>query len=272
MFIDSNEKYKSPEMEQIYKNLIEQFYSLDEREQHAIFVYKSRFFLFVSKILNIENYKSLSGIELETIIKNDIDYDVMHGIFKGFHGTIGGSKLKENPIFKFIDTESFANMLESIKTVVPYIESASSKMILQEDITVYRATNGSEIPSGKLSNSGVVSTSTCKETARGFMADYDPFRPMHYGSVGTLYELEIKKGTHVMVSPKGVERRNGGILTLIDSDQNEILFLSREVEHELEPTRVLNIQGTNKTIDVIKGIVKPKGFLISEQSSNGIAR
>ncbi len=105
----------------IYEQLIEQYNKLAEEEKNAFLIYKSR----LGRAINSLNNDSL---EIQNI----------YGMYK---------KLLENPknafmafsIFKmisFADLESFTNSLREVEKIV---KEAIHKIILPQEITVYRA-------------------------------------------------------------------------------------------------------------------------------------
>ena len=126
----------------IYENLLKQYEELTEEEKNTLLVYKSRL-----------------GRAINSLDNNDLEIKEIYEKYKS---------LVENPknifmkfsVFKDISFKSLEEFIESLIKVKEKLNEISKKIILTEDITVYRAfsiSNEEELM--PLSKANLVSTS-----------------------------------------------------------------------------------------------------------------
>ena len=105
----------------IYENLLKQYEALTEEEKSALLIYKSRL-----------------GRAINSLDNNDLEIKEIYEKYKS---------LVENPknifmkfsVFKDISFKSLEEFIESLIKVKEKLNEISKKIILTEDITVYRA-------------------------------------------------------------------------------------------------------------------------------------
>ena len=126
----------------IYENLLKQYEALTEEEKSALLIYKSKL-----------------GRAINSLDNNDLEIKEIYEKYKS---------LVENPknifmkfsVFKDISFKSLEEFIESLIKVKEKLNEISKKIILTEDITVYRAfsiSNEEELM--PLSKANFVSTS-----------------------------------------------------------------------------------------------------------------
>ena len=188
----------------IYEDLIKQYEALTEEEKNTLLVYKSRL-----------------GRAINSLDNNDLEIKEIYEKYKS---------LVENPknifmkfsVFKDISFKSLEEFIESLIKVKEKLNEISKKIILTEDITVYRAfsiSNEEELM--PLSKANLVSTSlNINECSKYLISNKDY---THY-----LYQINLEKGSMVTICPYRILIDNNDRLTLTKENGSEEIIISKD--------------------------------------------
>lgn len=188
----------------IYENLLKQYEELTEEEKNTLLVYKSRL-----------------GRAINSLDNNDLEIKEIYERYKN---------LVENPknlfmkfsVFKDISFKSLEEFIESLIKVKEKLNEISKKIILTEDITVYRAfsiSNEEELM--PLSKANLVSTSlNINECSKYLIPNKDY---THY-----LYQINLEKGSMVTICPYRILIDNNDRLTLTKENGSEEIIISKD--------------------------------------------
>ena len=181
----------------IYQNLIQQYNQLSLEEQQAILIYKSRLFNLINEITSIPNFKDLTTDEIINILPNK---EQLIKEVQSFHEILNK---KENitvkySVFNLIHLDNFNILIEDIKNIYLILEQAKDKIILDNDLTVYRGISlKSKEELLEFSKGNIISTSINLD-------DTEPF--LFSNEIAILYVFQLKKGTPLLVSPTSLVR------------------------------------------------------------------
>lgn len=188
----------------IYEDLIKQYEELTEEEKNTLLVYKSRL-----------------GRAINSLDNNDLEIKEIYERYK---------ILLENPknifmkfsVFKDISFKSLEEFIESLIKVKEKLDKISKKIILTEDITVYRAfsiSNEEELIS--LSKTNLVSTSLNINECSKYLISNKGYT--HY-----LYQINLEKGSMVTICPYRILIDNNDRLTLTEDNNSKEIILSKD--------------------------------------------
>lgn len=211
----------------IYEDLIKQYNELTEEEKNTLLVYKSRL-----------------GRAINSLDNNDLEIKEIYERYK---------ILLENPknifmkfsVFKDISFKSLEEFIESLIKVKEKLNEISKKIILSEDITVYRAfsiRNEEELIS--LSKANLVSTSlNINECSKYLIPNKDY---IHY-----LYQINLEKGSIVTICPYRILIDNNDRLTLTKENNSEEIILSKDNYDFEEVTETTTEFTDNEELNII---------------------
>lgn len=188
----------------IYENLLKQYEELTEEEKNTLLVYKSRL-----------------GRAINSLDNNDLEIKEIYEKYKS---------LVENPenlfmkfsVFKDISFKSLEEFIESLIKVKEKLNEISKKIILTEDITVYRAfsiSNEEELM--PLSKANLVSTSLNINECSKYLIPNKGYT--HY-----LYQINLEKGSMVTICPYRILIDNNDRLTLTKENGSEEIIISKD--------------------------------------------
>ena len=203
----------------IYEDLIKQYEELTEEEKNTLLVYKSRLGRAINSLDNnnleikeiYEKYKSL--------VENPKNIFMKFSVFKDV---------------SFTSLEDFKNSLTEIKEK---IDEISSKIILPQDITVYRAFSIKEdehlMP---ISKTNLISTSLTMDECSKYLIPNKGYT--HY-----LYQINLEKGSMITICPYRILIDNNDRLTLTEDNNSKEIILSKDnydFEEVIETTTKFN--------------------------------
>lgn len=207
----------------MYEYLKEEFEKLSEEEKNALMIYKSRLGLAINDMNRIDEiyyfYKDIINDPKNIFLKMSV--------------------------FKDIDFSNVISFSESLDHIYEIVKKATSKIILKEDLTVYRMVSIKDDEELKdISKGTVISTSINIDTCSKFLINKEGYK--HY-----LYQINLEKGSKVGICPYSIlYNRGDNTVTLSkNSDQEEIIinkynynFENKDVhEVSLDNGIVLNI-------------------------------
>lgn len=219
----------------IYEDLKKQFQQLTEEEQNAFLIYKSKLGLAMNALHS--NPKLVEEIyeEYNELLKNPKNLFMKISVFHSI---------------SFASLDEFRKSLERILSIM---KEASKKIILKENITVYRAIS---IPKGEdfkeLSKEDFISTSLDFNECGKFFALNSNEDYVHY-----LYQMNIESGGLVGICPYTILKEKDNCLKITQRvDQKEII-LDRE-NFVFEEQMRTDIPLEDKTIHMLIVDVKVK--------------
>lgn len=205
----------------IYEDLIKQYEALTEEEKNTLLVYKSRL-----------------GRAINSLDNNDLEIKEIYEKYKS---------LVENPknifmkfsVFKDISFKSLEEFIESLIKVKEKLNEISKKIILTEDITVYRAFSISNeeklIP---LSKANLVSTSLNINECSKYLIP-------NKGHIHYLYQINLEKGSMVTICPYRILIDNNDRLTLTKENDSEEIIISKD-NYDFEEVMETTTEFTDK--------------------------
>lgn len=211
----------------IYEDLIKQYEALTEEEKNTLLVYKSRL-----------------GRAINSLDNNDLEIKEIYEKYKS---------LAENPknifmkfsVFKDISFKSLEEFIESLIKVKEKLNEISKKIILTEDITVYRAFSISNeeklIP---LSKANLVSTSLNINECSKYLIPNKGYT--HY-----LYQINLEKGSMVTICPYRILIDNNDRLTLTKENASEEIIISKANYDFEEETETITKFTDNEELNII---------------------
>lgn len=221
----------------IYEDLLKQYEELTEEEKNILLVYKSRL-----------------GRAINSLNNNDSEIKEIYKRYKF---------LVENPqnifmkfsVFKDISFKSLEEFIESLLNVKEKLDKISSKIILSQDITVYRAfsiRDDEELIS--ISKSNLVSTSLDIDECSKYIIPNKGYT--HY-----LYQLNLEKGSLVAICPYRILIDNNDRLVLTkDNDSKEIILSKDNFDFE-EVVKTESTFNSDEKLNIISINAKVKNII-----------
>ena len=197
-------------------DLIAQYNNLTEEEKSILLIYKSQLFYFINGIDNIND-------------DNRKSYIVKYNEFK---------EIMEKPenifirlsVFSDISLDSFENFLKSIDLIRKKLKLLYGKIILPNDMVLFRCNSIKEKDSiNRISIGDFISTSLDFETAENFFS---------YDGLNVTYVINVPAGTPVLVIPYSIKlivKDNKKILKVVANDnQNEVILFNDYMKFNVE--------------------------------------
>lgn len=221
----------------IYKDLLKQYEELTEEEKNILLVYKSRL-----------------GRAINSLNNNDSEIKEIYKRYKF---------LVENPqnifmkfsVFKDISFKSLEEFIESLLNVKEKLDKISSKIILSQDITVYRAfsiRDDEELIS--ISKSNLVSTSLDIDECSKYIIPNKGYT--HY-----LYQLNLEKGSLVAICPYRILIDNNDRLVLTKDNDSKEIILSKDNFDFDEVVKTESTFNSDEKLNIISINAKVKNII-----------
>lgn len=186
-----------------YEDLVIQYNNLEEEEKNLLLVYKSRLGLVIN---SLENMPGGYIQDIYTQYKQLLD--APQNLFMKY------------TVFKDISFDSYERFIASLKTVRKRLKQVVSKLVLKEDITVYRAVSIKEGETLEfISKSPLLSTSIDISTCDCFFISNSKDTYYHY-----LYQINLNQGDLVAVCPYSI---------LLDSKNNRLILTTKKEQKEI---------------------------------------
>lgn len=255
------------ESREIYKDLIRQYNSLSDEERKAIVIYKSKLYKIINLITSINGFEYLSSDE---IIERLPDVEYLKRMVLEFRDVLNRS---ENMLVRFsyfnnVRLDDFNLLIEYLRDIYFVLERAMDKIILSDDLTVYRGI-------------AVDDFNVVREVAKGNLVSTsikieDTEQYMNFRDKAVLYMIKIKKGTPLLVAPTSLvctykdredylyKKLNGipaTTLKLINREESgveEVILFKSELEFFNERTEIGEVDGKMISIRQIDAISKRK--------------
>ena len=221
----------------IYEDLLKQYEELTEEEKNFLLVYKSRL-----------------GRAINSLNNNDSEIKEIYKRYKF---------LVENPqnifmkfsVFKDISFKSLEEFIESLLNVKEKLDKISSKIILSQDITVYRAfsiRDDEELIS--ISKSNLVSTSLDIDECSKYIIPNKGYT--HY-----LYQLNLEKGSLVAICPYRILIDNNDRLVLTKDNDSKEIILSKDNFDFDEVVKTESTFNSDEKLNIISINAKVKNII-----------
>lgn len=221
----------------IYEDLLKQYEELTEEEKNILLVYKSRL-----------------GRAINSLNNNDSEIKEIYKRYKF---------LVENPqnifmkfsVFKDISFKSLEEFIESLLNVKEKLDKISSKIILSQDITVYRAfsiRDDEELIS--ISKSNLVSTSLDIDECSKYIIPNKGYT--HY-----LYQLNLEKGSLVAICPYRILIDNNDRLVLTKDNDSKEIILSKDNFDFDEVVKTESTFNSDEKLNIISINAKVKNII-----------
>lgn len=233
----------------MYNELLGQYNNLTEEEKESLFVYKTQFYDLINSVTAILDFKEL---DTDTIIKI-IDKRSLDNVLN-----FGRIISKPNNMiikYSYFNDVNFNDYDSIIRKVIKVYDDLSGiinsrKMILSDDVTVYRVvslSNGSELKD--ISRGDFVSTSMDLDKALEFISENNI----------NIYKINLKAGTPVIATPYSIVNvyptENDKLLRTSNYNimvskteaigQQEVLLSKKCLDYDLIPLKSDVIDGRN---------------------------
>lgn len=196
----------------MYQELINEYERFSETEKNALLIYKSR----LGRAINaIENDK-------EEITNIYLEYKKLLNDPKNI--------FIKMTVFQNISFETEEAFLESIKKIKEIVEQTTKKLVLKEDMTVYRIFScPKEEAPAFLAKTNLISTSLNVEKCL-------PFVIQNQGNDHYFYQLHLQKGDPIAIIPYAIllNRKENQLILSKRTDQEEILIAKENYDFEVE--------------------------------------
>lgn len=218
----------------VYEDLLEQYSNLSEEEKNVLLVYKTK----LSNAINdLDNEKLINELyeRYIKILDNPTNLFIKLSILKD----IDFSSLDA---FK-ISLESYHNKMNEV----------TNKLIINDEITVYRAFSVDE-ETNEISKDSIISTSLNIDTCLDFFIPYK--NKKHY-----LYEIKINKNSPCAVCPYQItyNSKNNQMAVSTKKDQYEIMINKKNYDFEQVFEKTTNMKnGEELTIRTVYALSKEK--------------
>ena len=221
----------------IYEDLLKQYEELTEEEKNILLVYKSRL-----------------GRAINSLNNNDSEIKEIYKRYKFLVENHQNIFMKFS-VSKDISFKSLEEFFESLLNVKEKLDKISSKIILSQDITVYRAfsiRDDEELIS--ISKSNLVSTSLDIDECSKYIIPNKGYT--HY-----LYQLNLEKGSLVAICPYRILIDNNDRLVLTkDNDSKEIILSKDNFDFE-EVVKTESTFNSDEKLNIISINAKVKNII-----------
>ena len=198
----------------MYDQLVEQFENLSEEEKNALIVYKTRLGLLINSLDDNPDYK----------FYYDRYTNIINDPLNMFFCKI---------VFKYIDMTSIDGFIESIKRIKVILDDVTTKLLIPETTTVYRAVSTDDSISD-ISKSNIISTTLSFGEALKYAIAGDNI---------AIYEIVLPEGSPCAVCPYAiVEHLTSGRLSITKSGDEEEIIINRNI-YDLDISEEYNNDG-----------------------------
>lgn len=183
------------DIQEKYSNLLKKYEMLNDEEKKAITIYSSSLFYNINEISSIDNFENMTSIEILNELTDKEEFIKRMKNYKKYIDDPSNIFLKYL-VFGKIDFNNIENFTTQMKDVYRTINQAKEKILLDEDLTVYRSCSYTE-KEYNISKGNLISTTLDPEVTKQFM--------FTNGKNNKLYVIKLKKGTPVLVNPLSIK-------------------------------------------------------------------
>lgn len=202
----------------MFEQLKKQYDLLTEEEKNIVLIYQSKLSYFINRIDYIMNSK-------QALYDFKKQYEAYKKVVLEPENIF-----VQNTIFKDINFRCFDQFIQSVWKVRRKLNDLKGKIILPEDVIVYRATTvKSENEIKDISKGNFISTTLDIEVTDDFYS---------YDGINVLYQIKLSKGTPCLVVPYSVEAtylEDKTLLKIVNHNyQSEIILFKDSFDYIVE--------------------------------------
>lgn len=249
----------------VYKDLVRQYNMLSDEEKRAIIIYKSKLYRIINLITSIDGFEYLSSDE---IIKRLPNVEYLKRMVLQFKNILnrGENMVVRFSYFNNVRLDDFNLLIDYLRDIYFILERAKDKIILNDDLIVYRGIAVDDFYDVKdVAKGNLVSTSIKIEDTEQYM---------NFRNKAVLYMIKIKKGTPLLVTPTSLvctykdredylyKKLNGipaTTLKLINRGENgveEVILFKDKLDFINEKREIREIAGKLISIHQVEAIPK----------------
>lgn len=207
-----------------YERLVNEFNKLSSEERNACLIYKSKLSYLINEISSVPDFMNLNSNEIFMKINDKNKFEEIFLNYKEIVLRLENLFIKMS-IMNSIDFSNLFTMIDSLKNIYLLLISASSKMMTEENLKLYRIVSTNE-ETDSISKGNIISTTLNKEII-------DTFAVNKYNH---LYNIEANSGIKALVIPykilidKNFERLR---IEKQDNFQQEVIIFKDDVDIEV---------------------------------------
>ena len=215
-----------------YEKLLNKYSNFTEEERKAFLVYKTSFFNLINYISSIPEFMDLDS----NILIKLIDQKILNSC-RGLEKTLQkpSNFFLKYSLFKSVDFSDDISIIEFAKNIYKLIDESFSKIVLEEDLEVYRIVSINDNMKS-LSRGDLISTTIDKNQTLNFI-DNNSKRVI-------FYKILLQAGTPVVVSPYSVIMQYENACDLLLNNDNYVIKIQ-----ETEKNRQKEILLSKKSLD-----------------------
>lgn len=208
-----------------YERLVNEFNKLSSEERNACLIYKSKLSYLINEISSVPDFMNLNSNEIFMKINDKNKFEEIFLNYKEIVLRPENLFIKMS-IMNSIDFSNLFTMIDSLKNIYLLLISASSKMMTEENLKLYRIVSTNE-ETDSISKGNIISTTLNKEII-------DTFAVNKYNH---LYNIEANSGIKALVIPykilidKNFERLR---VEKQDDFQQEVIIFKDDVDIEVK--------------------------------------
>ena len=172
-----------------YERLVNEFNKLSSEERNACLIYKSKLSYLINEISSVPDFMNLNSNEIFMKINDKNKFEEIFLNYKEIVLRLENLFIKMS-IMNSIDFSNLFTMIDSLKNIYLLLISASSKMMTEENLKLYRIVSTNE-ETDSISKGNIISTTLNKEII-------DTFAVNKYNH---LYNIEANSGIKALVIP-----------------------------------------------------------------------
>lgn len=208
-----------------YERLVNEFNKLSSEERNACLIYKSKLSYLINEISSVPDFMNLNSNEIFMKINDKNKFEEIFLNYKEIVLRPENLFIKMS-IMNSIDFSNLFTMIDSLKNIYLLLISASSKMMTEENLKLYRIVSTNE-ETDSMSKGNIISTTLNKEMI-------DTFAVNKYNH---LYNIKANSGIKALVIPyKILIDENFERLRVEKQDgfQQEVIIFKDDVDIEVK--------------------------------------
>ncbi len=244
-----------------YEKLIDKMNNLSDYEKKLLLIYNSGLSYHINEITSIDEFMNKNPDEIIEEIHNKEEFYRKFRLFAKKINMTANKEIK-NQFFDDIDFENISIFIENMKEKYMKINEVKNKIVLDEDITVYRGCSYSK-DKFKISKGNLISTTLDPEITEKYLF-------IKKNNKNILYEIKVKKGTPLLVLPYSIKEiydsevdyllgkmpKRLEVKNEVNSLQQEVILFKDTLDFELTKTK--KIDEYNLTVEKYNTKLKEK--------------
>lgn len=192
----------------VYNDLVYQFEKLSDEEKNSLFIYKSKL-----------------GIAINGLSENEEELEQIYNYYQKILSSPANLFMKMT-VFKDLPLDSFEKFKDYISKIDSEVQKLSTKLSINDGVTVYRAVSIKENESLKsISKTNIISTSMDINECFKFFIQNKDYK--HY-----LYQINLEKNSPVAICPYAIlyNHSTNQVTLTKKTDQKELILNKNEYE------------------------------------------